>query len=214
MINWQLFFDVLPKLIMATKTTFVIAIFSTIFGMTGGTFIAMLLKSENRVIRFFANSYVAIFRGTPMIVQIIFIYYLLNLDVSPVFIAILSIGLNSSAYISQIIKSGIDAVEKGQIEAATVLGLSDFEIMRYIVLPQAFKVVLPSLANEFITLVKDSSLAYIIGVNELFKESRNLMNVHYEVITIYLAVALIYFLITFSLSILISQFEKEMKKIC
>ena len=149
-----------------------------------------------------------------MIVQIVFLYYGLNLPVAPIVIAILAIGLNSCAYVSQTIKTGINAVAKGEIEAALVMGLSRRKIMRHIILPQAFRAIFPSLGNEFVTLIKDSSLAYIIGVHELFKESRNLMNVTYDVTTIYFAVTLFYLLLTYSVTLALQEYEKSWERSC
>ncbi len=209
MINFDLLFQELPALIRACSTTLYIAFFSTLLGLIGGTCIALLERSPSVILRLFAKSYIFVVRGTPMIVQIVFYYYVFNLPVEPTVVAIIAIGCNSSAYISQVIKTGIKAVGKGQIEAATVMGFTPMQITRYFILPQAFRAILPALGNEFTTLIKDSSLAYIIGVNELFKTSRNLMNVTYDVVTIYVAIALLYFVMTTTLTLALTLLEKK-----
>lgn len=214
MINLTLLINSLPQLIFACKNTLIIALCSTLLGMTGGTLIALGLRSAFQPLRWALNTFTTVVKGTPMVVQIVFFYYGLQLPFAPIVVAIIAIGLNSAAYVSSIITSGIKAVSKGQIEAATVMGFTKLQIFRYFILPQALRIVLPALGNEFITLIKDSSLAYIIGVNELFKESRNLMSLTYDVMTIYVAVTLLYLLMTYSLTLLITNLEKEWDASC
>ncbi len=214
MIDQELFKTAVPLLAQACVNTLIIAFFATLMGLCGGTLIALAEQSHVRLFRWLAKVYVTIVRGTPMIVQIVFLYYGLNLPFPPLVVAILAIGCNSSAYVSQTIKSGMNAVAKGEIEAALVMGLKRRDIMRYIILPQAFRAIFPSLGNEFVTLIKDSSLAYIIGVHELFKESRNLMNVTYDVFTIYVAVTLFYLVLTSSVTLLLQEYEKRWERSC
>ncbi len=214
MINIPLFIECFPQLLNACKLTFLIAFFSTLIGMIGGTLIALGQRSKLKIITYPLATYVAIIRGTPMIVQIVFWYYGLQMPLDPLIVAIIAIGFNSAAYISQVMATGIKAVEKGQLEAAQVMGFSKLAQMRYIVLPQALRVVLPSLGNEFVTMIKDSSLAYIIGVNELFKESRNLISTTYDVMTIYIAITLLYFTMTHTLTLIIQNIEKRLDKPC
>jgi len=209
-----LFIKVAPQLIIACGKTLKIAFFSTCIGLTGGVLLALFQRSSFFIVRSLANIYIALIRGTPMVVQIVFFYYGLRLPCSPIVTAIIAIGLNSSAYISQVILSGIAAVKKGEIEAAFVLGLSKFQTMHYIILPQAIRIVLPAIGNELVTLIKDSSLAYIIGVNELFKQSRAIMSTTYDVITIYILVALLYFMMTATLSFVLAMIEKKWGESC
>jgi len=213
MIDFALFNNALPLLAKASINTLIIAFFSTLIGLWGGICIALAQQGDSVIGRFIAQAYVSIVRGTPMIVQIMFLYSL-NLPFSPIVVAIIAIGLNSSAYVSQTIKSGINSVAKGEIEAAIMMGIRRRDIMRYIILPQAFRAIFPSLGNEFVTLIKDSSLAYIIGVHELFKESRNLMNVTYDVITVYVAVTLFYLVLTYGVTLLLQEYEKSWERTC
>ena len=209
MINIDLLIRELPNLLNACKSTIYIAFFSTLLGLIGGTCIALAERSSYILIRFIARAYIFIVRGTPMIVQIVFYYYVFNLPVEPITVAVFAIGFNSAAYISQVIKTGIKAVDKGQIEAAMVMGFTPWQITRFFILPQAFRAIFPALGNEFTTLIKDSSLAYIIGVNELFKTSRNLMNVTYDVITIYVGITLLYFIMTSIVTLFLTLIEKK-----
>lgn len=214
MIDVTLLNNAVPLLAKASLTTLTIAFFATLLGLCGGTAIALAEQSSMRFLRALAALYVTVVRGTPMIVQIVFLYYGLNLPFSPIVVAIIAIGFNSSAYVSQTIKTGINSVAKGEIEAATVMGIRRRDIMRFIILPQAFRAIFPSLGNEFVTLIKDSSLAYIIGVHELFKESRNLMNVTYDVMTVYVAVTLFYLVLTYSVTLMLREYEKRWEREC
>jgi polar amino acid transport system permease protein len=156
--------------------------------------------------------YVTLFRGTPMLIQITFFYILAGRYFSAFTIAIIALGMNSAAYVSQIIKSGIQSVSYGQIEAAQTLGIKKSDIIRYIILPQAFSMVMPSLGNEFITLTKDTSLAYTIGVMELFMRARIVNSIYLDPIPIYIIVAGIYLVITISLSLIVNHIEKRISQ--
>ena len=146
-----------------------------------------------------------------MLVQILFAYYVLpqfGITIAPFWAATLAIGFNSSAYISQILRSGINAVSKGQIEAARALGMNMRQTMQYIVIPQAFRVTLPALGNELITLVKDSSLASIIGVMELSKEASIIRSHTYDAFSILIAVSCIYLVLTALISLAVQTLDK------
>jgi ABC-type amino acid transport system permease subunit len=168
---------------------------------------------HNALVRIPITIYVTIIRGTPMLIQITFFYYVLpslGIEFSPFWAAICAIAINASAYISQIIKSGIIGVGYDQIEAARVLGFNSFQIGRYIVIPQAVRIVFPALVGEYITLLKDSSLASVIGVMELYKEARSIMNESYDVITIFCLVALIYLILTSISELIFRYIERKM----
>ena len=213
-INFNLILHYLPFLLQGAVNTLYIAAFSCILGLTGGTLLALAQTSGNKILQYCVSFYVTIIRGTPMLIQIAFFYYVIVPAVwpslSPLYSAIIAIGINSSAYISQVIRSGIASVGKGQIEAAKTLGFGSNQIIRYIVLPQAIRVVLPSLGNEFITLIKDSSLAYTIGVVELYKQGITMRTNTLDAFTSYAAVALIYLIMTTTLSLVMNQVERKM----
>lgn len=210
----SLIHDALPYLLRGTLVTLQIAFFSSIIGFFGGVIMGFIQsRSNNYFLRLFVTLYVTIFRGTPMLIQIPFFYYLLpelGIELPLRTTAIVAIGLNSVAYISQVVRSGITSIGKGQIEAAHVLGFSSVQTMRYILLPQTLRTIVPALLNEFITLIKDSSLASTIGVVELFKEGTIIISRTYAVIPIYCVIAMIYLLLTTALSFFASMVEKRM----
>ena len=215
MMNSAFLLQILPLLLRGTLITIQIALTSSIIGFALGTILAFIQVYAPNILRWFVASYVTIFRGTPMIIQIPFFYYLLptlGIEFSLIITAIIAIGLNSAAYISQTIKSGILSVGKGQQEAAQVLGLSKWQTMRFIIFPQAITVVIPALLNEIITLIKDSSLASTIGVVELFKEGTIIISRTYDAIPVYCAVALIYLTLTSFVSVLASFVQTRINR--
>lgn len=215
MIDFKLIADSLPLLLHGALVTLKIASLSSLIGIILGTWLAIMHISPSRIARWLVTLYVTIIRGTPMLIQITFAYYVLpqlGINLPALWVAVVAIGLNSAAYVSQIIKAGIRSIGKGQIEAGKVLGLSNIQITRYILLPQAFRVVTPALGNEFITLIKDSSLASIIGVVELTKEGNFIRGRTFDAFTVFAAVGLIYLIITTTLSILIHWFERRMNR--
>lgn len=213
MIDFSIIIKNYPALLEGTLTTLAIALFSSILGFVGGTVLGFLHTSKSSFVRKLVTVYVTIIRGTPMLIQISFIYLLLpqlGIQISAFASAVLAIGLNSIAYISQIIKTGITSIDKGQIEAARVLGFNSFQIMRFITFPQAIRIILPALVNEFITLIKDSSLASFIGVVELFKASSRIISSTYDPIPVYCAMAAIYLTLTTTLTCIVHYLERKM----
>src|SRR5258708_10046567 len=173
-IDINLIIEYLPLLLQGLLVTLQIAGISCCIGLILGTILALLETSNHSLLRLFVTIYVVIIRGTPMLIQIFCAYFLLHqigIHNSALWTAIIAIGLNSAAYISQIIRSGISSIGSGQIEAAQVLGFSTTDTIRYIILPQALRTTLPALGNEFVTLIKDSALASVISVPELTKQA-------------------------------------------
>src|SRR3990167_694944 len=167
MINVSFIVKILPQLVSGLLVSYVIAGGALCIGLVGGILMGIGLTKGSRSLRFLLAVYGHIIRGTPMLIHIVFFYYVLPLvgiTLSALATAIIAIGINSSAYVSQVIKAGINAVSKDQIEAAYVLGFTRFQAIRFIILPQAIRTILPALANEAVTLIKDSSLASVIGV--------------------------------------------------
>lgn len=215
MIDIKLIQESLPLLLRGALVTLQIAAFGAFIGIVGGTLLGIAQTAKSRIARWLVTFYVTIIRGTPMLIQITFAFYVLpQLGISlPAFwVAVVSIGLNSAAYVSQIIRGGIKSIGKGQIEAGRVLGLTNTQITRLIILPQAFRVVTPALGNEFITLVKESSLASVIGVVELTKEGNFIRGRTFDALSVFAAVALIYLIITTTLSLLVNWFERRMNR--
>ena len=214
-IDFDLIAQYLPNFIHGALVTLQIASLGCFIGISLGTLLGLLQARANKAIRVLIAIYATLLRGTPMLIQIAFIVFVLpqiGIRISDFWGATLAIGLNSSAYVSQIIRSGIASINKGQIEAAHVLGLSTMQTIRFIILPQAIRVVLPSLGNEFITLVKDSSLASTVGVMELTREASYMRSRTFDALTAYFAVAVIYLIITSILSLLVAYLEKRMNR--
>ncbi len=213
MIDFQLIIDSLPYLARGALITLQISALACAMGLVIGTISGLALSSRNKIFHIAATIYTTLFRGTPMLIQIIFVTLVLptiGLAIPRLWGVIIAVGLNSGAYIAHIIKSGIQSISKGQREAGKTLGMSNTQIIRYIVLPQAIRVVLPALGNEFIVLVKDSSLASIIGIQELTKEGEIIATRTFDALTVYVAVAACYLLITGILSLIVSYIERRM----
>lgn len=212
MINTGLIVARLPQLLSGVLVSLQITFFALLIGFCFGTLLGIAQVSRYRIIRAFVTLYVTIIRGTPMLIQIVFLYYILSvtgLSLSPFFAAVCAIGLNSSAYVSQIIKTGIRSIPRGQVEAAKTLGIRRRDVLRFIILPQAFRLVLPALGNESVTLIKDSSLASIIGVVELYKQGQIVISQTYDALSVYTAVGLLYLIMTTTVSLIISSLEKR-----
>lgn len=215
MIDFKLIKESLPLLLHGALVSIQIAAMGALIGMIFGTLLGIAQTSKSAILRWASTIYVTIIRGIPMLIQILAAFYILpqfGLILPALWVAILAIGFNSAAYVSQIIKAGIRSIGKGQIEAGRVLGLSNAQITRYIILPQAFRIVIPSLGNEFITLVKDSALASTIGVVELTKEGSFIRGRTFDSITVFFAVACIYLIITTTLSLFINWLERRMNR--
>lgn len=214
MIDFNLILQSIPNLLQGTLVSLQITLVAAILGLFIGILFGAIETTQQRILKFLIGCYVTLFRGTPMLVQILFVYYVLpqfGVTIPPFWAAGIAIGLNSGAYMSQVIKSGIQAVPIGQIEAAKTLGLSKFDTYHNIILPQAFRIVLPALGNELITLVKDSSLASIIGVMELSKEASIIRSRTYDAFSILLAISMIYLTLTATISTALKILEKKLR---
>ncbi len=212
MIDLNLIINRLPELLQATLVSLGLAAGALTIGVVGGTFLAIGESSLPAFGRSMIKLYTTLFRGTPMLIQIVFMYYIINsgLQLSAFSCALIAIGLNSSAYISQIIKAGMRSISYGQLEAAQTLGIPRKELLKHIILPQAFSTVLPALANEAITLIKDTSLASTIGVAELFFAGKVVIAQTYDALSVYAIIAIFYLTITISLSYLLTLLESKL----
>lgn len=206
---------IFPQLVQGAAFSLVIAACSSAIGFIGGTLLGIAQASRNTALKIAVATYATIIRGTPLLLQITFFFLMLpslGVHISPMSTAILAIGINSSAYISQIVRSGIASVSRGQIEAARTLGISSFDITRYIVLPQALRVVVPALGNEFITLIKESSLASTVGVLELYARGGIIITHAFNALTIYIATGLMYLAMTSVVSIIFLKLEHTLNQ--
>ena len=212
------------KLAEAYGWTIFITVFSLLIGIILGTLIAVfrVIPQTNvfaRVWNKISSVYVSVFRGTPLMVQLFIFSFVIfvnvefiNSTVSSYIIAVIGFGLNSAAYVSEIIRAGILSIDKGQMEAGRALGLSYGQTMKSVILPQAAKNIIPPLGNEAITLVKDTSVALIIGVNEFFTVIKQLTASSYNVVTPYLFAAVVYYVTVAIMSFGLNKLEKRLRK--
>ena len=209
------------KIIEGLRVTAKIALFGFLIGIVIGIIVALFKISEkhSKVTAVFSkigSVYVGFFRGTPIIVQLLIGHYvlfpLLGLQIDNLLEAILIFGLNSGAYVSEIMRSGVLSVDIGQMEAGRAIGLSYTTTMTRIVLPQAFKNALPALGNELIALIKDTSVASFIAVVDLTQSFRLLASGTYEFVVPYLVLAVTYLVIVFTLSLVIKLIERRLRK--
>lgn len=205
------------------KNTLIIAALSVLLGVVFGTLMAVMRMSKIKPLKWIATAYIEFIRGTPLMVQLMFIFYGLPMagitfpDVSWIpnfsrFMAgIVAMSMNSCAYVAEVIRSGIQAVDEGQMEAARSIGFKYGESMRMVILPQAVKNILPALGNEFVTVIKESSIVSVIGIADLMYRTNDVVAVTYRSLPCLAIAAVIYFIMTFLSSRLISYFEKRMK---
>ena len=201
------------------KNTLLITILAILIGIILGFIVAIIRATHDKtgkmkILNFFAKIYLTIIRGTPVVVQLMIIYFVIfgSVNINKVFVAVLAFGLNSGAYVAEIVRSGIMSIDNGQFEAGSSLGLSYRQTMTSIILPQAFKNVLPALANEFITLLKESSVAFHICVGDLTKGGITIRSITYSNFMPLIAVALIYLVVVLGLTYLVSLLEKRLQK--
>ncbi|GFH43119.1 glutamate ABC transporter permease [Lactococcus hodotermopsidis] len=205
--------------------TLMISACVVLIGTLLGTLIALAKLSKIHVLRWLANIYIEIFRGTPMLVQIMIGFQLLGKiplpefqlgilteDLSRLVPGIIVLSMNSGAYVAEIVRGGINAVPKGQTEAAYSLGIRPTATMFKVILPQAIRNILPALGNEFVTIIKDSSLLATIGVMELYNGAQTTSSTTYQSLSPWLLVAVYYFVVTFITSRLINLLEKKLGK--
>ena len=202
------------------KNTLIIAFFAVILGIIIGIIISLIRNYNDKthklkILNFLAKCYVNIIRGIPVILQLMIIYYVIfaSVDINIIIVGILAFGINSGAYVSEIIRAGINSIDKGQLEAGYSLGLNYSKIMRFIIFPQAIKNILPALGNEFITLLKETSVGAYIGIVELTKASDIIASRTYDYFLPLIVVAIIYLLLTIVLSKLVNLMERKLDNV-
>ena len=211
--NWSLILDNLPLLLQGALVTVKITTMSVGCGFFIGMLVALANLSNLKIVRLLARCYVDIIRGTPLLVQIFLIYFALPMiigsRIDPFVAAVTACSINSGAYVSEIFRAGIQSIDKGQMEAGRSLGLSWAQTMRYIIMPQAFKAIIPPLGNEFIAMLKDSSLVSVIGFEELTRRGQLIIAKTYASFEIWGTVAVIYLITTVSISQLVAYLERR-----
>lgn len=212
--RFDLIIDYIPFFLRGTLYTIGISLLGVLFGTALGLIVGLGKMMKNKLLAFPFLLYISFFRGTPFIVQIFIIHF----GVIPAIIGttngivagIVGLSLNAAAYIAEIFRAGIQSIERGQMEAARSLGMSHAQAMRYIILPQAFKRMIPPLGNEFIVLLKESAITALVAVPEIMYWGRAFQGQYYRVWEPYLTAAVIYFILTLTLSFLLSRLEKRL----
>lgn len=225
---WQTFIenDRWKWLLNGLKTTFIVTIGALCLGIVIGLILAVIRTAKESytatkaplVLRFFnslTNLYLTVIRGTPMMVQLLimgFVIMVPKTDTGSMVCGIITLGINSGAYVAEIFRSGLMSVDKGQMEAGRSLGFNFFQTMRHIIVPQAIKNVLPALGNEMITLLKDTSLVSVIALRDVTKQAQNIQANTYNALVPYISLAVIYLVIVIILTKLLGILEKRLRK--
>ncbi len=221
------FFEILidmggyKEVLIGLRNTVIIAVSGLLIGILIGLVIATIrvlpkYKLLPRILDGFCSFYVGLFRGTPMVVQLLVFYYVLlpiiGVKMSSVVVAVWVFGLNSGAYISEMMRAGIQSVDPGQMEGARAVGLSYSAAMIKIVIPQAIKNILPTLGNEFIALIKETSVVSFVGAKDLYLAFQNIGSATYEYMVPYLSMAVIYIVIVCLITLLVKLMERRLRR--
>lgn len=211
--DWQAAIDSIPFLLAGIPWTLLISFGGLAIGFVIGIVFGLLRINPIRLLRWPAIAYIEIFRGTPVLVQVLFIFYglpqILGSPINALTAGIAAIALNSGAYISEIVRGGVQSIEKGQREAGLSLGLSRAQAFRYIIWPQALRRMIPALGNQGIVSIKDTSLFSVIGVGELVRQGQIYIATTFTALEVYFMVALFYLVITLSLSFALRLLESR-----
>lgn len=211
--DWAAALRSIPHLLPGIPWTLMISFGGLAIGFFIGIFFGLLRISPLRWLRFPAILYIEVFRGTPILVQVLFIFYglpqILGGPINALTAGIAAIAVNSGAYISEVVRGGVQSIERGQREASLSLGLSRAQAFRYVIWPQAFRRMIPPLGNQAIISIKDTSLFSVIGVGELVRQGQIYIATTFAALEVYLMVALMYLAITWSLSIALRLLERR-----
>ena len=211
--DFELIEQSLPYLIQGALITIEITLMAVGIGFFIGLFAGIARICRIKALRIIATIYADCIRGTPLLVQIFLIYFalpmLIHTQINPFVAAVTACAINSGAYVSEIFRAGIQAIDQGQFEAGRSLGLSWLQTMYYIILPQAFHIILPPLGNEFITMLKDSSLVSVIGFEELTRRGQLIIAQTYASFEIWMTVAALYLIMTLAIAKFVSFMEHK-----
>lgn len=211
--NLQFTLSKLPTMLTASLMTIELTVLSLIFGTILAIIIAFMRISKNKLIKNIARFYLWIFRGTPLILQLFFLYYALptwGITLSPFAAAVIGLSLNSAAYTAEIVRGGIISIHEGQYEAANVLGMTYRQTMFEIILPQTIRNILPAMGNQFIGMLKDTSLVSTIAMVELMRQAQLVGSATFKYTEVYITAALIYLLLTSVFSYVFSKMESKL----
>lgn len=205
----------MPVFLEGAGITLQLAAWTVILGSIFGILVALMRLSKFRLVRWISTAYVEFLRGTPLLVQVLIVYFglpQLGIKMPRMTAGIVALTINSAAYMSEIVRSGIQAVDHGQTEAARSLGMTSVQTMLYVILPQAIKNILPAVGNEFVVIIKESSILYTIGIYELTYQANKLASTNYRYLETLMISALIYFVLTFVTSQLLAVLERRMRR--
>lgn len=209
----SLFLESLPSFLKGLAVTLEITVVSLLFASVIGLLVGLVNVGKNKPLRFFARTYIDLIRGTPLIVQAFFLYFgitaALGIKMSPEMAGIIVVSMNAGAYMAEIFRAGINAVDKGQMEAARSLGLSYGKAMKKVILPQAFRKMIPAILNQFIISLKDTSILTVIGVGELTQRGQIVIATTFKSFEIWTMIAILYFIVIFALSLLFREIERK-----
>ncbi|MBF0303191.1 MAG: amino acid ABC transporter permease [Desulfamplus sp.] len=212
--EWSIFFESIPMLMRGVKFTIIITIGGLSLGFFIGTLIGLMKLAKHAILRTLAITYIEAVRGTPMLVQAMFLYYgvpmALGLRIPPLTAGVIIIAVNSGAYIAEIVRGSVQSIDPGQTEAGRSIGLTRSQTMLYIIWPQAFKRMIPPLGNQFIISLKDTSLLMVIGVGELLRTGQEIVAVSFRAFEVYLAVAVVYLVMTLSIAKALRMVENHL----
>ena len=213
-LNFAVLLEYWPALLAGLQMTIKVSVLSIFFGTLMGVAGALAKTSRFRMLRALAFTYVEWIRNTPLLIQILFIYFGLGVffSLSPMVASVFALSFFSGAYITEIIRAGIQSIHKGQREAAFSLGMTEGQSMFLVVLPQAVRRILPPLAGQFITLIKDSSLISVIAVSDLTYVAKNIVTNTFRAFEVWLAIAAFYFVLSFALSWSVRSLEFRLAK--
>ena len=202
-----------PLFLEGATTTVLLSFFSVIVGVGCGTLMALARLSTNKFLSKAANVYIDIIRGTPLLVQLYLVYFGLAtvLDLNDFVSGVIAVSVNTTAYIAEIIRSGIQSVDKGQMEAARSMGMPKRMAMRQIILPQAMKNILPAIGNEFATLIKETSIVSLIGIHDLMYSSDTVRGATFTVFIPLLMTAFLYFVMTTTIAFFMDKLERKLQ---
>ncbi|MBP3045491.1 amino acid ABC transporter permease [Bacillus subtilis subsp. subtilis] len=217
-IDWEFMISAFPTLIQALPITLFMAIAAMIFAIIGGLILALITKNKIPVLHQLSKLYISFFRGVPTLVQLFLIYYGLPQlfpemsKMTALTAAIIGLSLKNAAYLAEIFRAALNSVDDGQLEACLSVGMTKFQAYRRIILPQAIRNAIPATGNTFIGLLKETSLAFTLGVMEMFAQGKMYASGNLKYFDTYLAVAIVYWVLTMIYSMLQDLFERAMSK--
>ncbi|MGA9535157.1 MAG: ABC transporter permease subunit [Desulfobacterales bacterium] len=213
--KFSVMWESIPILLTGVKLTIFITAFGLVLGFLLGTTTGLMKISRNPIVRRLGEVYIEGVRGTPLMVQVMFIYFGLPLAlgtrIPPMVAGITAIGINSGAYIAEIVRGTFQSIERGQNEAGRSIGLTHFQTLYYVIWPQAFKRMIPPLGNQFIISLKDTSLLVVVGVGELTRTGQEIIASNFRAFEVWLTVAIMYFIMTMSIAKVLNVIERRLE---